>query len=860
MKHFRKLAYNNGTPRELLFADVICSLVKKRFENSTWLCLPNYSNLSLDVWHKILQKKSFIRELWPAQHLLGEKGIYRGASAVVQMPTSAGKTRAIEIIIRSAFLSGRTSLAVIVAPFRALCHEIKNDLKNEFYGEDVKVDEFTDVFQADFEINTLDGIRQVLVMTPEKLSYALRHAPEMASSIGLLLYDEGHQFDSGSRGVTYELLITSLKKKIPNTAQTILISAVISNADSINKWLNGASAQLVLGQNLIPTHRTLAFTSWLDQLGRLEFVEGSNPEQKEFFVPRIIEQQELQLRPRERTERVFPIRGDGQTVALFLGLKLVQNGGVAIFCGTKATAAGLCGKVIEAYSRGLSIPIPASYSDKDEMQRLFFLYGANLGIDATATLSAKLGIFAHHANTPHGIRLAVEHAIKEGLARFVVCTSTLTQGVNLPIRYLIVTSVYQGKEQIKVRDFHNLIGRAGRSGMYTEGSIIFADPEVYDKRKMLDGTRRWLQVKELLKPSNSEPCVSTLLSVFEPFISDDNKITIEMEPMQFAQTYIENPSELDAITSKIASMHSDKNFSIEGLSYQIDQKINIISAIQSYLMAHWDDSDSVMPESSLVKLAEETLAYYLADEKVKSDIISLFKLLTSNIEKKVPDAAKRKVFGKILYGVSDSIAIEKWVNKHIEQISNCSNQEEIFSVLWPAIKQHIHNATFRKCTPSKVLKDLTAEWIQGSPYYKLFEMLNNASVRFGAGPRARHPQIEHVIEICEKGLAYDGMLIIGAITEICGFLMPANKLLFETLQTLQKRVKYGLNTSAEITIYELGFSDRVVAKELSSLLSKEAFDKVSSMKEIRKKKNVARNIVNKYPKYYSDILENIINK
>ena len=74
------------------------------------------------------------------------------------------------------------------------------------------------------------------------------------------------------------------------------------------------------------------------------------------------------------------------------------------------------------------------------------------------------GIFSHHSILAHGIRLAVEHAMRDHV-RFVVCTSTLAQGVNLPIRYLIVTSVYREHgTRIKVRDFRNLIGRAGRVG------------------------------------------------------------------------------------------------------------------------------------------------------------------------------------------------------------------------------------------------------------------------------------------------------------------------------------------------------------------------------------------------------------
>ena len=44
------------------------------------------------------------------------------------MPTSAGKTRSVDLILRGAFYSNRTSLAMVVAPFRALCEEIRQSL------------------------------------------------------------------------------------------------------------------------------------------------------------------------------------------------------------------------------------------------------------------------------------------------------------------------------------------------------------------------------------------------------------------------------------------------------------------------------------------------------------------------------------------------------------------------------------------------------------------------------------------------------------------------------------------------------------------------------------------------------------
>src|ERR1700722_16806669 len=123
------------------------------------------------------------------------------------MPTSAGKTRATELILRSGFLSGRASLAVIVCPFRSLCHDIRGDMARAFSGENVVLNEATDSFQPDLSVEALWQQKTILIVTPEKLLYLLRRTPDLARHIGLVIYDEGHQFDSGARGVTYELLL-----------------------------------------------------------------------------------------------------------------------------------------------------------------------------------------------------------------------------------------------------------------------------------------------------------------------------------------------------------------------------------------------------------------------------------------------------------------------------------------------------------------------------------------------------------------------------------------------------------------------------------------------------------------------------
>ena len=189
----RSAVYEFGTSRQLLFGDVIAAVLRKKLENSAWRALPSYSGLPRDKWLNALQRETFVKEFWPAQHLLGQAGVLKGESAIVQMPTSVGKMKATELILRSAFLAERVSLAIIIAPFRALCHEIKNSLVEAFHHEPTKVDELSDALQTDFMIAELLGHQQILVMTPEKLLYVLRHAPVLAAHVGLL--------PSGSRGL-----------------------------------------------------------------------------------------------------------------------------------------------------------------------------------------------------------------------------------------------------------------------------------------------------------------------------------------------------------------------------------------------------------------------------------------------------------------------------------------------------------------------------------------------------------------------------------------------------------------------------------------------------------------------------------
>ena len=79
---------------------------------------------------------------------------------------------------------------------------------------------------------------------------------------------------------------------------------------------------------------------------------------------------------------------------------------------------------------------------------------------------------------PSLIRLEVERLFRSGKIRFLVCTSTLIEGVNLSCRTIVLRGPRKGiGHPMEAHDFWNLAGRAGRWGDEFQGNIICIDPQ-----------------------------------------------------------------------------------------------------------------------------------------------------------------------------------------------------------------------------------------------------------------------------------------------------------------------------------------------------------------------------------------------
>lgn len=91
------------------------------------------------------------------------------------------------------------------------------------------------------------------------------------------------------------------------------------------------------------------------------------------------------------------------------------------------------------------------------------------------------GIGVHHAGLLPKYRILVEQLAQKGLLKLICGTDTLGVGINVPIRTVVFTQLwkYDGKkaEILRVRDFRQIAGRAGRKGYDDSGYVVIQAPE-----------------------------------------------------------------------------------------------------------------------------------------------------------------------------------------------------------------------------------------------------------------------------------------------------------------------------------------------------------------------------------------------
>lgn len=116
-------------------------------------------------------------------------------------------------------------------------------------------------------------------------------------------------------------------------------------------------------------------------------------------------------------------------------------------------------------------------------QWLLFVHSKNTGKDLHKQLKKEMPdktVGYHNADRPKESRKKIESAFRKGEIRYLVATSTLAYGVNLPARRVAIVGIQRGMSYVEVTDVIQECGRAGRPKYDTEGDayVVLTDKQL----------------------------------------------------------------------------------------------------------------------------------------------------------------------------------------------------------------------------------------------------------------------------------------------------------------------------------------------------------------------------------------------
>jgi superfamily II RNA helicase len=123
----------------------------------------------------------------------------------------------------------------------------------------------------------------------------------------------------------------------------------------------------------------------------------------------------------------------------------------------------------------------ASRQEKDAIAQAIGNFRFTAGFGRTLSRLVRHGIGVHHAGMLPKYRRLVETLAQAGLLKVICGTDTLGVGINVPIRTVLFTALskFDGTRTrlLQAREFHQIAGRAGRTGYDTIGTVVVQAPE-----------------------------------------------------------------------------------------------------------------------------------------------------------------------------------------------------------------------------------------------------------------------------------------------------------------------------------------------------------------------------------------------
>jgi superfamily II DNA/RNA helicase len=336
---------------------------------------------------------------------------------LVCAPTGTGKTLIAEAALFEALHTGKT--AYYTTPLIALTEQKFREMQHVAVRWGFKAE---DVGLVTGNRRENPGAR-ILVVVAEILANRLLHSETFDfAEVTAVVMDEFHSFADIERGVVWELSLGLL----PAHVRTLLLSATVGNAIEFVNWLKNShnrKVDLVKGdERKVPLTYHWVGDQLLSEL--IEEMARGNDEAK-------------------------------RTPALVFCFNREECWNIAEqIKGKKVLSDGQQTRLVEELGR----------------------YDWSQGAGPKLKQLLMRGVGVHHAGVLPKYRRIVEELFQHKLLSICTCTETLSAGINLPARSVVLPSIMKGPMEKRVvidaSSAHQIFGRAGRPQFDKEGFVF----------------------------------------------------------------------------------------------------------------------------------------------------------------------------------------------------------------------------------------------------------------------------------------------------------------------------------------------------------------------------------------------------
>jgi ATP-dependent RNA helicase HelY len=402
-----------------------------------------------------------------------------GHSVVVAAPTGSGKTVVAEYAVARALSEG--SKAFYTTPLKALSNQKFADFARIYGSSQVGL------LTGD---NSINGEAAVVVMTTEVLRNMIYAGSSSLTGLRYVVLDEVHYLQDPYRGPVWEEVIIHL----PPEVDLVCLSATVSNAEELADWVGtvrGSTRAVIEERRPVPLHNLFLVGDRRSERLLLlpTFVDGRPNPRGIAITSRVEEGWRAHRRsglfsPR-RSEAVELLSGEGLLPAIYF-----------IF-----SRAGCDEAVRQCMREGRRLTSPA---ERRQVRAIAEAAAEHLSDADLVALgygewlaSLEAGFAAHHAGLVPPFKEAVEQGFSAGLVKVVFATETLSLGINMPARSVVIEklSKFGGErvEPLTPGEYTQLTGRAGRRGTDEVGYavVLWSQGVTFDQVASLAGARSY---------------------------------------------------------------------------------------------------------------------------------------------------------------------------------------------------------------------------------------------------------------------------------------------------------------------------------------------------------------------------------